>query len=168
MKLFNKNGLFVLVCILWLSVLCGMEVQQRSLFKNAQIVHFKTLPVDPRDLFRGDYVILNYDFSNVDIQDRTKKLKGSAVYVSLVPKDTKGRYDVVSIDRKIPSQGLFLKGRVVSEYGKYRIKYGIESFFVEEGKGLELEKLRNQKQLYAKVSINSKGGAKLISVSDNQ
>ncbi|MFO0867014.1 MAG: GDYXXLXY domain-containing protein [Gemmataceae bacterium] len=30
---------------------------------NAEIHYLRTAPVDPRDLFRGDYVVLSYPFS---------------------------------------------------------------------------------------------------------
>ena len=45
----------------------------------------KTRPVDPRDLFRGDYVILNYEISNVNLEDVPSDIgnpyKGQSVFV---------------------------------------------------------------------------------------
>ena len=65
---------------------------------TGQTVLVQVEPVDPRDLFRGDYVILSYDFSRVSQQEihglseqqrgSWKKLEGRAVYVPLVPDST--------------------------------------------------------------------------------
>jgi len=57
--------LFILVLALqsaW--VLYTVAVQERALAVG-QVILLETRPVDPRDLLRDDYVILNYKISNI-------------------------------------------------------------------------------------------------------
>src|ERR671921_157628 len=61
---------------------------------TGQTVLVRVVPIDPRDLFRGDYVTLSYDFSRVppegvegisaDERGNKSKLEGRTVYVPLV------------------------------------------------------------------------------------
>ena len=51
-------------------------------------IKLPVVPVDPRDLFRGDYVVLGYDFNNINgrvpaLADR--EAAGRDVYVALKP-----------------------------------------------------------------------------------
>jgi uncharacterized membrane-anchored protein len=50
---------------LQLVILVGMIAVRAIPLVTGQIVLVKVQPVDPRDLFRGDYVILSYDFSRI-------------------------------------------------------------------------------------------------------
>mgnify|MGYP001598691262 CR=1 FL=1 len=44
----------------------GYMVESRaSILRNGTEIKLKTLPVDPRDLLRGDYVILSYPISTI-------------------------------------------------------------------------------------------------------
>src|ERR687893_556204 len=78
-----------------LVILIGMIALRAIPLITGQTVLVRVAPVDPRDLFRGDYVILSYDFSRVP-RDRIEglsekergswsKLEGRTVYVPLVP-----------------------------------------------------------------------------------
>src|ERR671911_825137 len=105
-----------------LVILVAMIALRAIPLVTGQTVLVKVAPVDPRDLFRGDYVILSYDFSRVSqeeidgISDKErgswKKLEGRAVYVPLVPDSNgvhmrAGKATVVK-----PAAGLFLKGHM--------------------------------------------------------
>ena len=44
----------------------GYMIESRaSILRSGRDVLLKTVPVDPRDLLRGDYVILSYDISRL-------------------------------------------------------------------------------------------------------
>ena len=83
-----------------LMILVGMIVLRAIPLVTGQTVLVRVQPVDPRDMFRGDYVILSYDFSRVS-QDSVaglsqkergswKKMEGRTVYVPLVPDSVPG------------------------------------------------------------------------------
>ncbi len=54
-----------------LVILVAMIALRAIPLVTGQTVLVKVAPVDPRDLFRGDYVILSYDFSRVS-QEQSK------------------------------------------------------------------------------------------------
>src|SRR5690606_25984078 len=101
-------------------------------------------PVDPRDLFRGNYARLGYAFSRVDAalwQDAERPVPGQRVYVQIEQNDA-GAWEATSMSATPPSQGLFLRGRYrhfisganlnadgaawQTQPDRYRIEYGIE------------------------------------------
>ncbi|WP_299582796.1 GDYXXLXY domain-containing protein [uncultured Microbulbifer sp.] len=128
-------------------LLVGMYVQAQIPLWNGEPIRVKTIPVDPRSLFRGNYARLNYDFSRVKASDLTgsKRLReGEVVYVSL-KKSTTGLYVYSAASLKKPTEGVFLKGRIASgnrwrNEQAYRIKYGIEAYFAPKEKALQLER----------------------------
>ena len=102
-------------------------------------VTLKTAPVDPRSLFRGNYVRLNYDISTID-KDLTKEnfKKNALGYVTL--KEEGGVFVATGLYHKKPESTLFIRGRVVGEGNAYRMKYGIEAYFMPKEKALRAEK----------------------------
>jgi uncharacterized membrane-anchored protein len=141
MKASFKKRFFALVALQLLLLLALIAYKQLTLVTGQRVL-LKTVPVDPRDMFRGDYVILSYDISNLERwkwQESTYQ-RGETVFVKLA---RHGRFwDAVSASKSPPAPGeLFLKGRArrVSNY-RLTVEYGIESYFVPEGKGRELER----------------------------
>ena len=55
----------LLVAGLQTGVLGYMIASRAAILRSGMEVLLKTAPVDPRDLLRGDYVILSYDISSV-------------------------------------------------------------------------------------------------------
>ncbi len=103
-------------------------------------IALKTAPVDPRSLFRGNYVLLNYDVSTVSklMGDYSFK-RGEVAYVSLTKNDT--YFVATSLHRNQPKSGTFIRGRISSNTGgSYRVKYGIEAFFMPKAKALKAQK----------------------------
>lgn len=60
-----KTFLFGLVLLLQVAVLSGMTVKKMIPVWRGKRVVFQPTPRDPMDLFRGQYVRLNFDFSRV-------------------------------------------------------------------------------------------------------
>jgi len=123
-------------------------------------VRLKTVPVDPRDLFRGDYVILSYQISRIDLAQMGAReqdfSKGKTIYVLM---DTINDYGVAKgIQVAPPAQDeLFLKGRIRSiRNQKVDVEYGIESYFVPEGEGKVLERVRGD-ALDVVIAVDRKG-----------
>jgi uncharacterized membrane-anchored protein len=129
-------------------------VQERSL-ANGTLILLETRPVDPRDLLRGDFVILNYAISTVPVNafvpSRTNAPPpGQAVYVLL---ERRGEFHEVvraSTGKLTPGDGqVVLQGtcRYWWDAGPgtpARIEYGLERYFVREGTGNPSGKLTVQ------------------------
>ena len=151
-----------------LFVLLGMILFRAAPYWTGQTVLLRIVPVDPRDMFRGDYVTLSYDFTRLPVggvpglgprpYDRHDDWNGKTIYVSLVPeKDGKHwRAERFSLDR--PAGGKFLRGTIA---GWDRVEYGIESYYVQEGKGHDYEDAARRRQLSAVVSLTPDGRAAL-------
>jgi uncharacterized membrane-anchored protein len=152
----NKKKIFLLIGVFWIVILGGFIGFKEFTLRTGDEVLLKTVPVDPRDLFRGDYVILRYDISSVDSYADNINV-GDTVYVLLnIDKDNIGSFGRIS--KEPTADEIFIKGVVKGKYGnRLTVEYGIESYFVPEGKGGEIEK--NRGRIYTRVSIDKFGNA---------
>ena len=133
--------LVVLAVLLQFGILGWMIYTDSLPARTGRVITVQTVPVDPRDLFRGDYVILNYEFNQP--QDwRYRMNKGYPMYAILKksPDSEIWVYDKIVSQRPTPEtlgeDRIYLAG--ISRW--WRVEYGIEQFFVQEGKGKDLEK----------------------------
>ncbi|MFC1734305.1 GDYXXLXY domain-containing protein [candidate division KSB1 bacterium] len=112
-----------------------------------------TMPVDPFDPFRGQYIIINYEISRVDSVEGAEQ--GDKVYVSLAPdEEDVWRLEKVSLTK--PEIGVFMKGNVKSISGNnMRIEYGIEQFFFERNAQLPT------RNMTVEVKVDSSGRARI-------
>lgn len=112
--------------------------------QNAPVLLLKGRPVDPQDLLRGDFMILSYDIGNVTLPtDSTRSAKdigdGTDVWVLLERKDR--YYEAVQASRGNlnPKLGQVLvrgnQGSAWTITENLQVRYGIERYFVPEGKG---------------------------------
>ena len=139
--------------------------------------------VDPRDLMRGEYVTLGYEFSNpgpvairrlndewAELNGKDRRALGNESYLTL-PDDTtvyvplkvdaKGLASGEGVTLKRPESGPYLKGYAgMRRFGQ--IRFGIEAFYVKEGTGNTWEKLRNQGLLVAEIGVLPDGRAGLV------
>jgi len=148
-----KKSFVILAVILQLVVLAYMAGGREYILHNGKVIHLRTAPIDPRDMFRGDYVRLNYEISRIpvnrlkDVDSVGELKKGAKIYVSL-KEGPNGLYELVDAGLEKPESGMYLSGRLPSPYRTLRvsnpiwIKYGIEAYFVEQGRGRAIEKRR--------------------------
>jgi uncharacterized membrane-anchored protein len=151
-------------------VLTGEYINAVYPLWTGQEVKLKTVPVDPRSLFRGNYARLRYEISNIKAED-INKLKtprhGEIIYIKLKAEaDGLYAYDGVSLNR--PQNAVLIRGRVqtnrgMSRSGNYQVKYGIEAYFAPKEKAMALErKLRNKGLAKVMVAKNGKATLKEI------
>jgi uncharacterized membrane-anchored protein len=168
--------------VLTLGFLAAFLVQSGLLFALAadralialtgEVIRLNVVPVDPRDLFRGDYVILAYDISSLTTADLARVdpvSTGETVYVSLTRDGAAWRASGAHAAR--PPAGLFLRGQVTARSddrsgceapcGTLRVSYGIERFFVPEGEGKAIEAMRNDRRVEVDVAVAQDGRAVL-------
>lgn len=152
------------------SLAIGWMVWDRvSLLSKGREILAEVVPVDPRDFFRGDYVILGYRFATAaDIALPLGVRKGDAVYATLKQAGP-AQWDMVSVATAHPgavgADEVVLKGRVEwvrrekpeSPAQVGRLRYGIENYFVPEGTGRALEKQVLEKRIEAVLAVGDGG-----------
>ena len=73
----SKKILLSLIVVLQVVSIIIFVVIQEVRFSESKIITLQTQPVDPRDIFRGDYVILDYEISH--LTENTTKRNGSDI-----------------------------------------------------------------------------------------
>ncbi|MDY6964801.1 MAG: GDYXXLXY domain-containing protein [Halobacteriota archaeon] len=130
-------------------------------------------PIDPRDLFRGDYVRLNYEISQINLTETSYDYgfsRGEPIYATLSEKEKFWTIDSVShTEPTLINNQVFMKGEVTSVYkDRVRVKWGIESFFVPEGEGLPIERHmgKGNVSIVVKVGYNGYSVIKELLIND--
>lgn len=180
----NRFALAVLALFVGQSLFLGAMVWDRvSLLRSDTVVTLETTPIDPRDLFRGDYVILNYAISNIPLDEIGGDhdfARGDTIYVELaLGEPTAQPVAVWREHREVASGHALIRGLVsyvrttpddliVPEDAErvecpgcnmISVDYGIESYFVPEGEGRELEHSRNEGRVTVDVALDGSGTA---------
>jgi uncharacterized membrane-anchored protein len=121
-------------------------------------VRLKVEPVDPTDPFRGEYVDLSYEVSQVRISGDLSP--GATVYVKLHKEGERWVGERAQLSR--PQSHPFIRGRFVTRQGGGAlVEYGIETYFVEEGRSLEYERAIARQELYVDVALDRSGRARI-------
>jgi uncharacterized membrane-anchored protein len=121
---------------------------------GSRTVLLKVVPVDPRDLFRGDYVTLGYDLSRVPSTFEP----GRTIYVTLAPDPDNVHWHGEGVSGEPPAGAPYLRGTVIR---KGFAEFGIEKFFVPEGQGRPYEDAVRAHKLWAEVAVAPDGRAGL-------
>lgn len=224
---------FILLIFLQVVLLVGIIGYRQYWVEANERILLESVPVDPRDIFRGDYVTLSYDISNIDLDtlEITEKFERNDIIYAILKKTDAGTYKMASVSKAKPAEGKFIKGRVTYAYDKasrkkitirqengsirvfeqpwfyYKVgdnilfclgddgrvitfrevkentkcpdneeaitgivldiqeiifrrinaEYGIEHYFVEEGKGRVIETARNARDLKIEVALRPDG-----------
>jgi len=178
-------GRIVLMALVQTAVLGAVVGEHAITLATGREMIVKTEPVDPRDLFRGDYVVLRYGMSEVEVNglagDRSFA-PGDTVYVTLASRGDdwtpvalhhrKPSADTVKPDERMLRAAVdyVYEGleRPTVEEGRpacpapcttLRITYGIESYFVPEGTGHALEAERNKERVGVVIAVRRDGRA---------
>ncbi|MEN9576690.1 MAG: hypothetical protein RL514_4545 [Verrucomicrobiota bacterium] len=143
---------FLLVLAAQTALLLALIAQQEYRLAAPTTVLLETAPVDPRDLLRGDYVILNYKVSTLtnglwDAAPAGKWSPGLPVFVSLEQRGQFHEAVLLSATRPEPQPNrVLIQGHVQPSWNtnQVRVEYGLERYYVEEGTGNPRGKLTVQ------------------------
>ncbi|MBL8882434.1 MAG: GDYXXLXY domain-containing protein [Hyphomicrobium sp.] len=176
-------GLAVLVAALQSAALAYIVVARDRLLKTGREVVLSVTPVDPRDLFRGDYVTLGYDITRIsgdalaprgDVPEGIER--GGTFYAVLSLDAASNTWSVARVSADYPrgvgADEVVIKGRARAIYttpatrqeaGTATLlgRYGIESYFVPEGTGRALEEKVRSHSIKAVVAVGADGTAAL-------
>lgn len=141
----STTNLFWLIVVSQAVFLFGWAGYHEFVRQNAPVILLKGRPVDPRDLLRGDFMTMGYDITNAPTSEVVPPSGGSGptggdAWVLLEKRDGYHVIAKTSHERLTPGAGQVLVrgtfGYNLSNNGQAtRIDYGIERYFVPEGKG---------------------------------
>lgn len=178
MKKITKNLGFKYIVVFLIQVLILISMTIQPIMTNilGTEITIKTDPLDPRDVFRGDYVRLNYEISSIplnlldeDILKLTNineqygefgDLFGKDLYVAL--KEDNGFYTVDKVTLEKPKDGIYLIGKYAysiwnetkeENVKAIRVEYTLDNYFVPENTGKDLEEASSKGQVIAKVKV---------------
>jgi uncharacterized membrane-anchored protein len=162
-----------------LLILSGMIVGHAWPLWTGRVVTMKVIPVDPRDLFRGEFVHLDTAANQLYREGSKMQLAsgsfvrpldgvfdvtrtGSIVYVQLTSSPS-GDYVPVTASLRPVSGALNLRGRARYAGGYViPVDYGLDAFYLQEGKGRRIEDaIRQGRNVQMQIAIASSGHARI-------
>lgn len=172
--LFRVMAIAVLVSALQTAVL-GYQIETRArILRSGTEILLKSVPVDPRDLLRGEYVVLSYDISRIPVSliagEKPQAGDWTKLWVRVAPQPD-GFWTVAEASFQALTQTtgtVLLKTAPFyyygpSDYGSQElvVDYGIERFYVPEGDGKTLEEARNDGVVSIAARVSSDGSAQI-------
>lgn len=177
-----------------LAILGGMIVGHAWPLWTGTTVLLRVRPVDPRDLFRGEFVRLGVpagallvsddqaktvpgkmtvrplgrwqEYAKLEWRD-TGRVRRSVVYVQLEPGAGGAGYQPVSISDTPVDNALNLRGRVrwIHEDGTVDVDYGLDAYYMQEGTARPVEDaLRAGRLVQIEVAVASSGKSRIRSL----
>ncbi|POF32254.1 GDYXXLXY domain-containing protein [Roseibium marinum] len=148
-----------LLALIQLALISIPLVDRLQVQMTGEAVQLEIVPVDPRDLLRGDYVVINLAIANVskDIPGSDTLRSGDVVFVGLSAEGGGPAGPVILAKAREEAGPLAISGTVLSvSDDSLRIDYGIDAFFLPEGEGRIIERL-DRKRVLLEVSIAGDG-----------
>jgi uncharacterized membrane-anchored protein/uncharacterized membrane protein len=159
----TKPLLLVIAIILQLGFIGYQAASSEHALRSGTPIKLQFAPVDPRSMLQGDYVTLSYTISTLPANQTLLNDQGHARNVKVILKpDANDIYQFARIYQKddyIEPNEVILNGRWD---GYQRVYYGIETYFVPEGTGADVERDAR----FAYVRVSSSGNAILERLSD--
>lgn len=165
--------------ILQIGFLGWIIAGRAAVLQNGAEAVLKVRPVDPRDLLRGDYVILSYEIANLPVGLIANPPAGDfveegPVFVRLA-RGAEGYWEAVSAnlgtlpaappaDGEVDIRGT--TGGSVIPNSVMGVDYGIDRFYVPEGEGRAIEDDMRVRPFGVKVAIGRDGAAQIKALLD--
>jgi uncharacterized membrane-anchored protein len=139
-----KAVLLAVVVLLQLGALTWMIRDHERVLERGTVYKFRTEPIDPRDPFRGEYVILNFEAESGSwpLAEGTGNSGNTHAY-GLLGLDSAGFARITALSTEAPAQGEYLSvsfmtwGNDTAE----RIALPFDRYFLQEGDGAATESM---------------------------
>ena len=113
---------FIAIVLIQTILLAGIIAYRHYWVSTGEKVLLKTVPVDPWNMFRGDYMTLSYDISRVNLtrQDIRDAYQRNDTVFTLLQKQADNTWEYAGISRQAPGSGTFIQGRVINAFDESR------------------------------------------------
>lgn len=165
----------IIVALVQIGVLASMIMSRAAILRDGREIVLQVLPVDPRDLLRGDYVRLDYNISSVPVEifeglPAAGTVDSGVAFVRLAAGD-EGIWRPVGARFGEPLQTapaadeVDIRGTAfTSEFGNattVAVDYGIERFYLPEGEGRPIEENLRERTFRMLVAVGDDGTAQI-------
>jgi uncharacterized membrane-anchored protein len=171
----SRSKQLIVACAVPMMILLGMTATPLYTLVKGEEIILQTVPVDPSDVFRGDYVTLQYAAEEIprDLveQDVITKIESGeydlTVYVLLEKKN--GIHTPVKVSLHKPKEGIYLKGKLEylgsnnEQKSVAYLNYSLDKYFLEDNTGLDWEEASSKGKILAKVKVKN-GYAYLVDI----
>jgi len=156
---------FIAVVCAQILLLAGFAAPKAYTLATGQVLTLQAEPVDPYDLFRGEYASLRYKELSL-VNGSRDFYTGDKAYVLLTKQGNEWKATSISKEKPRPlANQIVIAGKVDgAPYPQYQtnqvvvpMNYGIEHLYTPQGKSAELQ--NNAAQLSIDVSVDSEGNA---------
>jgi uncharacterized membrane-anchored protein len=161
----SRHWPFLVAVAVQALIVAGVPARRAYTLATGRTVFLKTRPVDPYDILSGYYVTLSYDVSDSGrLPGKPAFKEGEAVYLVLTEGED-GFWHAQSASARwpeaVPAGAVVLRGE---SKGWGSIAYGIESYFIPEGMGEEIEDglRRARDRTRVEVKVDASGRAALV------
>ena len=172
----TKSTKFILAIALQLIIIFAIIIFKVSVLTGGTEILLKIAPVDPTSPLLGDYATFQYDISNLDsyLLNGSQVRNGDTVYVILYQSGKFWAAQSASLSKPTGNNQIFIKGKVASggvesqsdilpyqpsSNSRIHIVYGVEEYFIPEGKGRNFSFWN--KEAAASVAVDESGNAAL-------
>jgi len=157
----SRRWAVLLAVLLQIGAVAAIVVDKEWTLHRGRELVVQTAPIDPRDIFRGDYVRLDYLFSRIPAGRVDPALlhgglrKGERLWLAMRP--ASGGVAVAARVQRQKPEFPYLRGRVVADWPmkktpgdgqvteSLRLDFGIGRYYVEQGRGRVLEQIRGRR-----------------------
>lgn len=175
--------LAIMVALVQIGVLVWSISARAYILRTGQEVMLTVQPIDPRDLLRGDYVILGYNISRVPAElfaerpGGTERADERPVFVRLREGEDGIWQAVAARYGERPAQPaadgeIDIKGTARAVWFDntrfVTVRYGIERFYVPEGEGRAIERDMRERQFQMKIAVAESGAAQIKAFYDGE
>lgn len=150
-----KAWLFIAVALAQLALPAWMIIDRERVLTEGAVFKFRTEPVDPRDPFRGEYVVLAFEAEQgewpnpVPAEQYTVLAYSHPAYASISVDHGSGFAYIASLHAEPPTEGAYLPVRVQAYGGDgdanspsvTNVSLPFDRFYLEEGEGPRTEAL---------------------------
>lgn len=160
----QKKQLFFLIITFQILILLGVFGKAFYPLVIGEEIKFKVLPVDPRDIFRGNYVDLTYSFNSLNLATLPNDIKktdqyryGDRFYIELAKQGE--FYQAAGVWQHPPENKKFMEVIFQDSYSydtlnSMNVKAGIESYFTEAENALKIERMNTTTNDSTEVVVN--------------
>jgi uncharacterized membrane-anchored protein len=150
---------WALLALIQLGLISIPLVDRLTVQHSGTAVPLAVVPVDPRDLLRGDYVVINLAIGTLSktVPGADKVQSGDSIFVGLKSEGTGAAMPVLIAKERAEAGDLAIAGTVRAVFeDEIRVDYGIDAFFLPEGEGLEIERM-DRSRILLEVAVTEDG-----------